>query len=214
MCDYEVISHEPVRLWRSTPPHGSSGCHWLVTMCLCLIDCEMVCWCTAVSHLRPTKVIDWFGHVECSHLDHSNAFFSHSWITSTGRRIVGLGRRQRPSENIFPFTPPPPHPFPFYRAKGNSNRPSQGTWLCREEINAMRKSTSSPSYRDWFSEKISYGATKDPEVLISNVSSHCWHHSSVCNMQNLLFSLSFSDPSLVDSSQFRSVCFNWSIHFT
>lgn len=161
MCDYEVISHEPLRPWRRTPPHGSSGRHWLVTMCLCLIDCEMVCCCTAVSHLRPTKVIDWFGHVECSQLVHSNAFFSHSWITTTGRRIVGLGRRQRPSENIFLFTPPP---FPFYRAKENSNRASRGAWLYREEINTMRKSISSPSSRDWFSEKMCYGGTKYPGV--------------------------------------------------
>lgn len=170
MCDYEVISHEPVRLWRSTPPHGSSGCHWLVTMCLCLIDCEMVCCCTAVSHLRPTKVIDWCGHVECSHLDRSNAFFSHSWITSTGRRIVGLGRRQRPSENIFPFTPPP---FSFYRAKENSNRPSQGTWLYRGERNTRGNPHLHPHW-DWFSEKTSYGVTKDPGVLISNVSFQSW----------------------------------------
>lgn len=106
-------SHQPwtIETAEEHPSHGSSGRHWLVTMCLCLIDCEMVCCCTAVSHLRPTKVIDWFGHVECSQLVHSNAFFSHSWITSTGRRIVGLGRRQRPSGNIFLFTPPPPFLF-------------------------------------------------------------------------------------------------------
>lgn len=149
MCDYEVISHEPVRQWWSTPPHGSSGCHWLVTMCLCLIDCEMVCCCTAVSHLRPTKVIDWFGHVECSHLVRSNAFFfPHSWITSTGRRIVGLRKRQRPSENIFPFTPPPF--FPFHGLRENLNRPSRGTWLSWKEINTIRKVSFPLSYRDGF----------------------------------------------------------------
>lgn len=35
----------------------------------------MVCCYTAVLHLRPTEVIDWFGHVECSHLVCSNVFF-------------------------------------------------------------------------------------------------------------------------------------------
>lgn len=59
---------------RENPPR-SSGCHWLVTMCLCPIDCEMVCCSTAVLHLRPTEVIDWFGHVECSHLVCSNVVF-------------------------------------------------------------------------------------------------------------------------------------------
>lgn len=44
-------------------------------MCLCPIDCEMVCCYTAVLHLRPTEVIDWFGHVECSHLVCSNVVF-------------------------------------------------------------------------------------------------------------------------------------------
>lgn len=70
----------------SLPPLRSSGCHWLVAMCLCPIDCEMVCCYTAVLHLRPTEVIDWFGHVECSHLVCSNVvfflFFFHLWIAS------------------------------------------------------------------------------------------------------------------------------------
>lgn len=35
----------------------------------------MVCCYTAVLHLRPTEVIDWFGHVECSHLVCSNVVF-------------------------------------------------------------------------------------------------------------------------------------------
>lgn len=60
---------------RESLPPRSWGCHWLVTMCLCPIDCEMVCCYTAVLHLRPTEVIDWFGHVECSHLVCSNVFF-------------------------------------------------------------------------------------------------------------------------------------------
>lgn len=55
-------------------------------MCLWPIDCEMVCCCTAVAHLRPTKVIDWFGHVECSHLVCSNAFLSLS--LSLSRRLI------------------------------------------------------------------------------------------------------------------------------
>lgn len=60
---------------RESLPPRSWGCHWLVTMCLCPIDCEMVCCYTAVLHLRPTEVIDWFGHVECSHLVCSNVVF-------------------------------------------------------------------------------------------------------------------------------------------
>lgn len=88
MCDYEVIRHGPVRLVRPSPFLSSSGCHWLVTMCLCLIDCEMVCCCTAVLHLRPLEVIDWFGHVECSHLVCSNFFFHCQWIACVGWRIV------------------------------------------------------------------------------------------------------------------------------
>lgn len=60
---------------RESLPPRSWGCHWLVTMCLCPIDCEMVCCYTAVLHLRPTEVIDWFGHVECSHLVCSNVGF-------------------------------------------------------------------------------------------------------------------------------------------
>lgn len=114
MCDYEVISYEPVRLRRSTPPHGSSGCHWLVTMCLCLIDCEMVCCCTAVSHLRPTKVIDWFGHVECSHLVRSNAFFSSFVNNKHWQENSWAWKKAKAKRKHFPLstsTPPPFFPF-------------------------------------------------------------------------------------------------------
>lgn len=108
MCDYEVISHEPVRLRGGAPPHGSSGCHWLVTMCLCLIDCEMVCCCAAVWHLRPTEVIDWFGHVECSHLVRSNAFFSSfvnkkRWQENSWARNKAKAKRKHFPLSTSPF---------------------------------------------------------------------------------------------------------------
>lgn len=113
--DAWLWSHQPwtSRAGEALPSRGSSGCHWLVAMCLCPIDCEMVCCSTAVSHLRPTKVIDWFGHVECSHLVCSNAFFSILWIASTGWRIVRLRKRERPNENISPS------PFCFLPTRKN-----------------------------------------------------------------------------------------------
>ena len=68
-----------------------------MAMCLCPIDCEMVCCYTAVLHLRPTEVIDWFGHVECSHLVRSNVVFfffssvnSKCWLDSYSKQFQRL----------------------------------------------------------------------------------------------------------------------------
>lgn len=153
MCDYEVISHEPVRQWWSTPPHRSSGCHWLVTMCLCLIDCEMVCCCTAVSHLRPTKVIDWFGHVECSHLVRSNAFFFSSFVNNKHWQENSWAQKKaKAKRKHFPLYTSPL--FPFHGVRENLNRPSRGTWLSWKEINTIRKVSFPLSYRDRFEENV------------------------------------------------------------
>lgn len=74
----------------------------------------MVCCCTAVSHLRPTKVIDWFGHVECSHLVRSNAFFSSFVNNKHWQENSWAWKKAKAKRKHFPLsTSTPPLFFPF-----------------------------------------------------------------------------------------------------
>lgn len=189
MCDYEVISHEPGRLWWSSRPHGSSGCHWLVTMCLCLIGCEMVCCCTAVSHLRPTKVIDWFGHVECSHLVRSNVFFSPpSFMNNRHERENSWSSRKGKGQvKTFSLSHLLPSFSSFLWVRENLNRPSRGTWLALEEGNAIRKSSFPLSYWVGLEGMIScLEGVKRSRTGFSNVS----FRAKVCTFHKNIFDLS------------------------